>query len=101
MDSLDRLLGESPTRLYPAHGPCIEDGPRKLREYIAHRHAREQQIVDAMKTGAREVREIVKIVYAAYPETLHAAAGQSVTSHLLKLEREGAVTRHDQRWQLA
>jgi hypothetical protein len=37
--------------------------------------------------------EIVKIVYAAYPEVLHPAAGQSVTQHLLKLEREKRVTR--------
>jgi hypothetical protein len=37
------------------------------------------------------VPEIVRIVYAAYPETLHGAAGQSVASHLLKLEREGRV----------
>jgi hypothetical protein len=35
----------------------------------------------------------VEIVYAAYPLSLHAAAGQSVCSHLLKLEHEGRVTR--------
>ena len=46
-----------------------------------------------MDDGASNVREIVKIVYAAYPEALHAAAGQSVTSHLLKLEREGSASR--------
>jgi hypothetical protein len=39
------------------------------------------------------VMEIVRIVYAAYPEVLHPAAGQSVTQHLLKLEREDRVSR--------
>ena len=37
--------------------------------------------------------EIVGIVYAAYPKILHAAAAESVTQHLLKLERERRVTR--------
>ena len=93
MASLERMLDQGPTRIYPAHGPCIEDGPGKLREYIAHRLARDDQILAAMREGAREVPAIVAIVYAAYPKALHAAAGQSVTSHLRKLEREGRVRR--------
>ena len=93
MASLDRLLGEAPTRIYPAHGPCIEDGVGKIREYIAHRRERDEQIVAALRAGASDVGAIVKVVYAAYPVALHAAAGQSVTSHLRKLEREGRVRR--------
>ena len=95
MDSLERLLAEEPGRIYPAHGPCIEDGPAKIREYLAHRRERDTQILDAMAQGASEIPTIVAIVYAAYPEALHAAAGQSVASHLLKLEREGRVRRDD------
>ena len=93
MASLERLLAEKPTRIYPAHGPCIEDGCAKIREYIHHRLERDDQILAAMAQGADEVPGIVEIVYAAYPKALHAAAGQSVTSHLLKLEREGRVER--------
>ena len=48
LDSLERLLGEAPQRIYPAHGPCIEDGVAKLREYIAHRLEREDQILAAL-----------------------------------------------------
>ena len=33
------------------------------------------------------------MVYATYPEVLHAAAGASVSAHLIKLEREGRVRR--------
>lgn len=95
MNSLQRALEEEPTRIYPAHGPCIEDGVGKLREYIAHRENREKQILQAMDDGAATVGEIVKVVYAAYPEALHAAAGQSVTSHLLKLKREGIAAHSD------
>jgi glyoxylase-like metal-dependent hydrolase (beta-lactamase superfamily II) len=91
MRSLERLLAEEPRRIYPAHGPCIEDGVAKIREYIDHRLERDDQILAAMAGGADRVPAIVKIVYAAYPVALHAAAGQSVTSHLVKLEREGRV----------
>ncbi len=104
MDSLERLRREPPGRIYPAHGPCIEDGVAKVTEYIEHRLDRERQVLDAMAQGAARVTEIVAIVYAAYPVALHAAAGQSVASHLRKLEDEGRVRRDgdadplDARW---
>jgi glyoxylase-like metal-dependent hydrolase (beta-lactamase superfamily II) len=91
MDSLARLLALAPRRIYPAHGPVIEDGVAKLREYIAHRHERERQILAALEDGPKRVPEIVKIVYAAYPVALHLAAAQSTSQHLRKLEREGRV----------
>ncbi len=93
MASLDRLLGVEPTRIYPAHGPCIEDGTGKVRQYIAHRLEREREIVAAIEGGAHRVSAMVEIIYAAYPKELHAPAGASVSSHLLKLETEGRVRR--------
>jgi glyoxylase-like metal-dependent hydrolase (beta-lactamase superfamily II) len=93
MRSLERVLAEAPKRIYPAHGPLIEDGPAKIREYIEHRRQREREILAALGREPMAVMEIVRIVYAAYPEVLHPAAGQSVTQHLLKLEREDRVTR--------
>jgi glyoxylase-like metal-dependent hydrolase (beta-lactamase superfamily II) len=94
MASLARMLAEEPGRIYPAHGPAIEDGPGKIREYIAHRRAREEEILAQLGTTPRSVAEIVTVVYAAYPASLHAAAAQSVGHHLRKLEREGRA-RHD------
>jgi glyoxylase-like metal-dependent hydrolase (beta-lactamase superfamily II) len=93
LHSLDRLLAEEPSVIYPAHGPRIDDGPGKIREYIAHRLEREEQILEAIAAGCHEIAEIVKRVYAAYPEALHAAAASSVSAHLLKLHREGRVAR--------
>ncbi len=92
MSSLERLLAESPKRIYPAHGPQIGDGPGKIREYIEHRGEREREILAALASGPMTVMEIVRIVYAAYPKALHPAAGQSVTQHLRKLEREKRAT---------
>ncbi len=93
MASLGRLLEREPVGIYPAHGPFIEDGVGKLREYIAHRWEREEQILASLADGVDDIEAIVKIIYAAYPAFLHAAAGQSVGSHLLKLERESRVRR--------
>jgi glyoxylase-like metal-dependent hydrolase (beta-lactamase superfamily II) len=102
--SLETLLAEKPRRIYPAHGPVIEDGVAKLREYIAHRAERERQIVAALASGPKRAMEIVQSVYAAYPTALHAAAAQSVIQHLRKLLREHTITRDgaaadlDARW---
>ena len=93
MASLDRLLELEPTRIYPAHGPAIDEGSAKIREYIAHRNEREEQVLAALADEQRTPMEVVREVYAAYPEKLFPAAAQSVTQHLLKLEREQRVSR--------
>jgi endoribonuclease LACTB2 len=89
MASLERMLALAPRRIYPAHGPAIEDGSGKIREYIAHRNAREAQILAQLGPTPRAVLDLVRAVYAGYPATLHAAAAQSTSQHLRKLEREG------------
>jgi len=106
MDSLERLRAEAPTWIYPAHGPKIDGGTAKVEEYLAHRMERERQVLAALEAGDREVPAMVQRIYVGYPENLHAAAGQSVTSHLQKLERDGRVRRHDvdegtAHWELA
>jgi glyoxylase-like metal-dependent hydrolase (beta-lactamase superfamily II) len=93
MNSLERLRAVEPSVVYPAHGPRIDDGPAKIREYIEHRLEREGQILDALREGLDRIPSIVKRIYAAYPEALHAAAASSVCAHLQKLEREGRAAR--------
>ncbi len=105
--SLARLLAEQPRVIYPAHGPKIPDGSARIREYIAHRLDREQQILAALGDGLARVAEMVKRIYAAYPEVLHGPAAASVSAHLRKLEREGRVVCSGEpdalraRWRLA
>ena len=96
MDSLERTLGENPKHIYPAHGPRIKSGVAKIKEYLSHRRSREQQVLDAVIAGDRDAMTMVKRIYVGYPETLHSAAAQSVTSHLKKLERDGRVRSEDQ-----
>lgn len=93
MQSLERLKSENPKRLYPAHGPLVENASAKLDEYLAHRRDREAQIVQALQSGATHVSEIVTKVYADVDKVLHVAAAQSVAAHLIKLEQEKRVQR--------
>jgi ribonuclease/clavin/mitogillin len=107
LDSLERLLAQEPGIIYPAHGPLIRDGEMKIREYIAHRQTRESQILAALGEGPLAIPEIVVRIYAEYPDALHQAAGESVGSHLRKLEDEGRVATAEgrdgapARWKLA
>ncbi|KAF9352911.1 hypothetical protein BGX26_009303 [Mortierella sp. AD094] len=102
--SLERQLtigGEQPSyKIFPGHGPIIEDGPAKIREYIKHRLDRENQIVGVLTSdgtnsiiSGKTAMEIVKVIYAAYPESLHAPAEHQVLLHLKKLEQDGKVRR--------
>jgi endoribonuclease LACTB2 len=105
MRSLERLLGLDVRRIYPAHGPVIEDGPGRIREYIEHRMMRERQILDALADRVETIPAMVERIYFDVPKTLHAAAAQSVGSHLRKLEREGRVLEYTEsgapsRWEL-
>ncbi|MFP6664747.1 MAG: MBL fold metallo-hydrolase [Deltaproteobacteria bacterium] len=93
MRSLACLLALEPEVLYPAHGPVIRNASEKIRQYIAHRELREQQILEVLAAGISEVPEMVKTIYADIPEFLWPAAGTSVRSHLAKLIRESRATR--------
>jgi glyoxylase-like metal-dependent hydrolase (beta-lactamase superfamily II) len=101
MDSLQRLLALDVETIYPAHGPVIRSAKAKIREYIAHRELRERQVLAALKEGPLEVPAIVKQIYTDVPEFLHAAAGQSVRSHLRKLHREKRVAENGGSWAIA
>lgn len=91
MSSLRRLQTFDVRRIYSAHGPVIEDGPARIAEYIDHRLLRERQILQVLGDGVETIPAMVKIIYKDVPEKLHAMAGQSVESHLRKLQREGRV----------
>jgi glyoxylase-like metal-dependent hydrolase (beta-lactamase superfamily II) len=87
--SLQRVRDLGPRRLLPGHGPIVDDPIALIDQYIAHRAAREQQILQAMLDGARTVDEIVRRVYPALPASLSDAAADSVRAHLAKLRDEG------------
>jgi endoribonuclease LACTB2 len=100
--SLERLLALGVARLYPAHGPTIDDGGAKLREYLAHRAMRERQVVEAL--AALQPATPLALVRRIYPELgllLRPVAARSVLAHLLMLERQGRAERIGRKWRLA
>lgn len=96
MGSLRALLALAPRRMYPGHGPVIEDPMRKLTDYIEHRNKREKQLLDALLRagpGGATAMGLVRTVYAGVPESVIFAALGNVLNHLSKLEREGRAAR--------
>jgi len=77
--------------LYGGHGPEVRDVRAKLDEYIAHREARERQILDALAAGASTIPALVARIYADTERRLWPAAGRQVLAYLIALEREGRV----------
>ena len=108
MQSLHRIADSQFLRLYPGHGPVVEDGLAHVRMYISHREARENEILRVLGSKAEQpqwtVRDIVATIYSAYPQNLWAAAGHGIGLHLAKLEIEGRVTKSVEgdstRWRL-
>jgi glyoxylase-like metal-dependent hydrolase (beta-lactamase superfamily II) len=77
--------------IYGGHGPEVRNVRAKLDEYIAHREARERQIVDAVAAGADTIPALVERVYADTDKRLWPAAARQILAYLLALETEGRV----------
>ena len=91
--SLKKQLNLNPSTIYPGHGPIVERATEKIQEYITHRQQREDEIVKILADSAEEAlvtpRDIVKVIYARYPESLWPAAEKGIILHLEKLKEEG------------
>ena len=91
--SLERLQRLELDRLYPGHGPEIEQPQEVISWYIAHRLQREKEVLNAVAGGAIGVDAIVEVVYRDVDRSLHPLAALSVAAHLRKLEEEGRIPR--------
>ena len=96
--SLTRILALNPKRMLPAHGAVIDSPARVLRDYIAHRLEREEQVLAALRAGDQTPQAVVSRVYAGLKESLVPLAQESVMAHLLKLEQEGRARVHQDAW---
>lgn len=89
--SLARLQAVGASRIYPGHGPTVDDPAAKLAEYVDHRLQREQQVLDGLAAGDETEQDLVKRNYSGLDDRLVRWAGLSMRAHLLKLERENRV----------
>ncbi len=77
--------------IYGGHGPEVRAVRAKLDQYIAHRAARERQLLAALGEGPATLPELVTRIYADVDRRLWPAAARQLLAYLIALEREGRV----------
>jgi glyoxylase-like metal-dependent hydrolase (beta-lactamase superfamily II) len=89
--SLARLKDLAPSVLYPGHGAPVREPGRVIDWLVAHRAAREAEILAALARGPAQVAELVAAIYAGVDPRLHPAAARNVLAHLVDLGARGLV----------
>lgn len=89
--SLARVAAGPWRRLLPAHGAPITAPRTRIAEVIAHRQAREAQILAALRAGPATLAAIVARVYPDIAPGLCEAARRSALAHLVDLAGRGLV----------
>lgn len=91
MESLRLIESRRPSLICPGHGPWITDPAAKVTEYIEHREARENALLEALGNGERSRMNLLDQVWADVPEQLRPAANVVMEAHLQKLDNEGRL----------
>lgn len=73
-------------RVWPGHGPVIDDALGVLDHYLSHRAERLEHVRAAVLAGAGSAREVVETVYADVDQVLWPAAELSVRAQLEYLD---------------
>lgn len=89
LTSLERLAALDPARIYPGHGPVIENPAAIIGEYLDHRRMRERQVRACLQDGLTDPAAIVGRVYPDLPPALAAAARATIEAHIEKLREDG------------
>ena len=89
LSSLRRVLSLRPGRLYPGHGPPVDQGEVLLKQYTDHRIERHAQVVRAIDSGARTVEEVRRRVYGDLQAELQGAADASIRAHVMHMREQG------------
>jgi glyoxylase-like metal-dependent hydrolase (beta-lactamase superfamily II) len=89
MASLRRLRALDAALLLPGHGHAVKDPATLLEWQIAHREAREAQILAALADGPADAGALAARLYADIDPRLLPAAARNVLAHLLALAAQG------------
>lgn len=76
---------------YPGHGDPVTDPAARLAWLIAHREAREAQILAALAEGPAGTAALAARLYADTPPALLPAAERNILAHLIALWEAGRV----------
>jgi glyoxylase-like metal-dependent hydrolase (beta-lactamase superfamily II) len=94
ISGLERLRALKPKMLFPGHGPLVANPEKLLTEYIEHRKARHQRVLEAVKAGSMDISSIASAAYSDSPGAHPLLAQDQALSHLRELQRTGHVE-HD------
>ncbi len=89
--SLEMVRQRGFAQLWPGHGPAVTDPAPFIDAYIAHRHARNRQILEALQEGHSRIKQMVPRIYADVDKRLYPAACHSVLAHMIQMVRDGRV----------
>ena len=93
ISGLEKLRDLSPHTLFVGHGPLIPNPERTLTQYIEHRKARHNKVLEAVRSGCSTLRDIAISAYSDTPGANPALAEDQALSHLNELVRTGLVRR--------
>ncbi|WP_144799497.1 MBL fold metallo-hydrolase [Halorubrum depositum] len=91
LDSLERVRDGGYDRLYPGHGPVIDDPETVCGRLIDHRLDRERAVLAAVADGASDVDDVVEGAYEKDLTGVADLARATVAAHLEKLLAEGRI----------
>jgi glyoxylase-like metal-dependent hydrolase (beta-lactamase superfamily II) len=101
LDSLEKLLAAEFEFIAPGHGGVMADGKRVVVALREHRLRRESKVLHALaRLGAGTLDRLTPPVYDDVPADRHVWARLTLEAHLIKLERDGRVSRHDDVWRI-
>ena len=89
--SLDKLIALPYRRYLPAHGGEIGDGPAHAAALRLHRQMRNEQLLDAVRKGARTLGAAVDVIYPTQPTRVRFAARMTMMAHVEFLEGLGQL----------
>lgn len=90
-DSLEKLLARNDELYLPTHGAPIKTPHRFVRAVRTHRRVRDGQIIEQLKSGHTQIKDMVAAMYADVDKRLHGAASMNVLAHLIRLVETGIV----------
>ena len=98
--SLARVRALDAARVYPGHGPVIEEPRTLIDQYVSHRRERERQVIEALSRGPASLDALTSAIYPDLAGALRGAARETVLAHLLKLEDEARAAEDAGTWSL-
>lgn len=90
--SLKRLRQEDWRLLLPGHGEVVENGSARLKELLAHRLQREDQVLRALQAAPATAIALTREIYREISVDLHPAAQRNVFAHLIDLVERSCVS---------